>query len=219
MAAILGYGRLLQQSAPAEGQLGDWAVGLLAETTETSDMITRFLDFARPLHAERSTINLIECLTDAMRMVEQQANECEVVLDPIRTQADAIEIDADDILLKQVFVNLLQNAVEASPSGAHVAVTIRNVNTGRWLVSIADQGCGIPDDNHARIFHPFFTTKVTGTGLGLALARKIVVSHGGSLTLQHSTKSGSTFLVSLPVREEVTPGVDSTRHESSITRT
>ena len=72
-------------------------------------------------------------------------------------------------------------------------------NVWRWLVSSADEGCGIPVENQQRIFHPFFTTKDAGTGLGLALARKIVVTHGGSLTLLHSGKSGSIFLVSLPV--------------------
>lgn len=206
MAAILGYGRLMQKSAPADGHLGDWANGLLSETTETSDMITRFLDFARPLHAERSTIDLRECLDSAAHQVEQQAAECQVTIDPIGSQTEHIEIEADELLMKQVFVNLIQNAVEASPPGAHVTVTVRNVsagaNSGRWLVTIADQGCGISEDNHARIFHPFFTTKDTGTGLGLALSRKIVVSHGGSLTLLHSGKSGSTFQVSLPAREE-----------------
>ena len=221
MAAILGYGRLLQKSAPAEGQLGDWADGLLSETNETSDMITRFLEFARPLHAERSAINLVDCLASAMHQVEQQANDCGVILDPIRIQSETLEIDADDILLKQVFVNLIQNAVEASPRDAHVTVTIRGVtagpNSGRWLISIADQGCGVPEENHSRIFHPFFTTKDTGTGLGLALARKIVVSHGGSLTLQHSSKTGSTFLVSLPVREEVAGATHDTSDTDSAT--
>jgi PAS domain S-box-containing protein len=208
MAAILGYGRLLQKSAPADGQLGDWAHGLLAETNETSDMITRFLDFARPLHAERSTLNLVDCLVSAVNLVEAKAIEYGVVIDPITVQAGAIEADGDDLLLKQVFVNLIQNAVEASPRGAHVTVGVRGVSVGtdngRWLVSVTDRGCGVPDDNHARIFHPFFTTKDAGTGLGLALARKIVVSHGGSLTLQNSSASGSTFLVSLPMSEEVT---------------
>ncbi len=207
MAAILGYGRLLQKSAPADGQLGDWAQGLLLETNETSDMITRFLDFARPLQAERSTLNLVDCLASAVNLVEPKAIECEVVIDPITVQAGAIEADGDELLLKQVFVNLIQNAVEASPRGAHVTVGVRGVNVGgdngRWLVSVMDRGCGVADDNRARIFHPFFTTKDTGTGLGLALARKIVVFHGGSLTLQNSSTSGSTFLVSLPMCDEV----------------
>lgn len=207
MAAILGYGRLLRKAAPTEGQLGDWADGLLSETAETSDMITRFLDFARPLNAEEHAIDLTETLDSAMRVVQTLADETGVAVQLSPLPAERVTIHGDELLLKQVFANLLQNAVEASSRGAQVTATVRRVsagpNVGRWLVSIADEGCGIPVENQQRIFHPFFTTKDAGTGLGLALARKIVVTHGGSLTLQHSSKSGSTFLVSLPVCDEM----------------
>jgi signal transduction histidine kinase len=202
MAAILGYGRLLHKSAPEDGQLGNWAEALLCETTETTDMITRFLDFARPLNAERHPINLAECLESAMRLVEPQARVSGVIINPLQLPANEVSVDGDEILLKQVFVNLIQNAVEASSRGAHITARVFPANTGRWLVAIVDEGCGIPVENQSRIFHPFFTTKDAGTGLGLALARKIAVTHGGSLVLQHSSKAGSTFLVTLPMSRE-----------------
>lgn len=203
MAAILGYGRLLQKATPDNAQLGGWADGLLAETNETSDMITRFLDFARPLHAEQRANDLVTILENSMRTVQPLAESNGVELRLAVTEAGHPVIAADEILLKQAFVNLLQNAVEASQPGGHVSVSIRansaGSNSGRWLVFITDEGCGVPPENVQRIFQPFFTTKDAGTGLGLALARKIVVTHGGSLILQHSTRSGSTFLISLPM--------------------
>jgi len=211
MAAILGYGRLLRKSAPEEGQLGDWADGLLSETTETSDMITRFLDFARPLHTESHTVDLAECLDGAIHLVKTQATAAGVIVDAPQLPGEKIELAGDELLLKQVFVNLIQNAVEASARGGHVSASVRRTapgtSAGRCLITIADEGCGIPEENQSRIFHPFFTTKDAGTGLGLALARKIVVSHGGSLTMQQSGKTGSIFVVALPVHEATTPTV------------
>ncbi len=203
MAAILGYGRLVRKSAPEEGQLGAWADGLLTETNETSAMITRFLDFARPLHTERQTVNLIECIDAAISQVAQLASEMGVIIDPFAPVVTSACTEGDEILLRQVFVNLIQNAVEASTRGAHVTVALQSATAGsngrRWLVTVRDQGGGIPADIQPRIFQPFFTTKDTGTGLGLALARKIIVSHGGGLTLQQSSPAGSTFAVTLPV--------------------
>jgi PAS domain S-box-containing protein len=200
MAAILGYGRLLRQSAPEEGRLGDWAEGLLSETAETSEMITRFLDFARPLHAEKHTVHLGELLDSATGAVRAQADAAGVQIETPPLPERAPCVSGDELLLKQVFVNLLQNAIEASRPGSRITIAIshQTANGGRWVVSVADQGCGIPPDAQGRIFHPFYTTKDAGTGLGLALARKIVVSHGGSLILQSSTPQGSTFLVTLP---------------------
>lgn len=213
MAAILGYGRLMRKSAPDEGQLGDWADGLLTETTETSEMITRFLDFARPLHAETHTVNLVECIDIAIRNVAKLAIDSGVVLDPVQCPEGPIVTEGDELLLKQVFGNLIQNAIEASAPGKHVMVTIRTttvgINAGRWLIAIADEGTGVAPEHQSRIFHPFYSTKDTGTGLGLALARKIVLTHGGSLILQHTSPAGSTFLVSLPM-SPVTTSVNPT---------
>jgi signal transduction histidine kinase len=117
---------------------------------------------------------------------------------------------ADPLLLRQVFVNLFQNAAEAIAEGGRIDVRIlppagSEEEAGRWLVRVGDTGPGIPGADHERIFQPFVTSKERGTGLGLPIARKIVSAHGGYLSVESSTPAGTVFLLRLPHRPISTP--------------
>jgi signal transduction histidine kinase len=104
----------------------------------------------------------------------------------------------DDGSLKQVWLNLLQNALEASPDGGRIRVAIA-VEGGRARVTIADEGAGIPPDVLARVGEPFFTTRAQGTGLGLHLSRQLVQGAGGTLELSSRPGAGTTLQVALPL--------------------
>jgi signal transduction histidine kinase len=114
--------------------------------------------------------------------------------------------------LNQVFLNLLDNALRASPSGGHIYLTIGDTERGRVFVSVADDGEGVSPENRERIFDPFFTTRPPGegTGLGLYLSRQIVEAHGGSLRVSTGTGPGrgAEFVVELPTGIPDTRGVD-----------
>jgi len=112
-------------------------------------------------------------------------------------------VDADDVLLRQAFSNLLRNAVEAC-QGAGVTPNIHvegalDAAQGVARVTVLDNGPGIPPDAREKIFRPFFTTKKTGTGLGLALVQKIVVTHNGRVLATTSPAGGASFQVTLPL--------------------
>ena len=112
--------------------------------------------------------------------------------------------DADQ--LKQVFINLLNNASEALPEGGQVQLSSAREQApeGRAMVVVrfADNGPGIPPELQAHIFEPFFTTKDEGTGLGLCIAARIMARHQGRLALESATTQGSTFAVWIPVAQE-----------------
>lgn len=118
-------------------------------------------------------------------------------------------VSGDPDRLTQVLLNLVRNAVEATPEGGSITLTTRMETSyrvagagldGRFLsVEISDQGAGISAENLDRIFSPFFTTKSGGTGLGLAISQRIVSEHGGALRARSDAESGSTFTVTLPV--------------------
>jgi PAS domain S-box-containing protein len=113
----------------------------------------------------------------------------------------AIDPDLPDMLidrdkLKQVFINIINNAVEAMPAGGMLAVSIQHT-VAAVLLSFTDTGPGIPQENKDKIFQPFFSTKSTGTGLGLTVAKNIVEAHGGSIWFERH-EHGSTFFVQLP---------------------
>ena len=104
----------------------------------------------------------------------------------------------DRLRMKQVLINLLINAIEASPDGE--TVTTRSFqNGGKLIIDVSDHGCGLPSVKKEEIFLPFFTTKERGTGLGLSIARKIIEAHEGSIEVLSNSKTGVTFRVMMPV--------------------
>ncbi len=101
--------------------------------------------------------------------------------------------------LKQVFLNLLKNAAEATASPEGQVEVTASQEESHVLIRIRDNGCGIPEEYLPRIWEPFFTTKgQAGTGLGLDLCRQIVEAHGGTLTVESRVGQGTTFTVRLP---------------------
>ncbi|MEW5700909.1 MAG: ATP-binding protein [Candidatus Zixiibacteriota bacterium] len=201
IAAILGYGKLLRHAQVADAKSGDWIEAIIGETQETSEMLTRFLDFARPLRAERRPLDLRQVIADAI-----DAAGPSLRLRQLRMRQSGADVAAlvlgDALLLKQVLLNLIQNAAEASPADGEIRVSLEQTGgdekSRRWQITVSDRGPGVKPEDRARIFQPFFTTKDSGTGLGLPLARKIVGFHGGTLTLESTGPDGSTFAVTLP---------------------
>jgi len=202
IAAIFGYGRLLRSAAPADENSRRWIEEILGETEETSQMLTRFLDFARPLQGERHRVDLYDVIAEAIDTAQPTLERQHVRVRAAQKPDAPAYILGDALLLKQVFVNLIQNAAEASPADEEIRIHVDRAGadekTCRWQVAVIDNGPGVPLEDRAHIFQPFFTTKEAGTGLGLPLAKKIVGFHGGTMTLDSTGSEGSTFLVTLP---------------------
>jgi signal transduction histidine kinase len=134
-----------------------------------------------------------DCLGTVRGLVER--NRIKVVTNLGHGEA---RVRANRVELRQVMVNLLHNAVEAMPDGGTVTVTSA-VEGGALKVSVEDTGTGISDQDRARVFSPFFTTKAEGSGLGLVIARRIVTSYGGRITLDSKEGVGTRFSIYLPV--------------------
>ena len=105
----------------------------------------------------------------------------------------------DPVRLKQVFINLLPNAIDSIEERGRITLKIFTHNK-RMLLAVRDNGCGIPPENQESIFQPFVTHKEHGTGLGLAIVRRIVVAHGGTIHLNSTVGKGSEFQIYLPLR-------------------
>ena len=102
--------------------------------------------------------------------------------------------------LTQVLLNLVKNAIQAMPDGGTVRITA-GIDGKQAIIKVSDNGHGISQEDMSRIFEPFFTTKARGTGLGLALCRKIVEEHGGTITVQSVVGEGTSVSITIPIRQ------------------
>ena len=199
LATIHGYGKLIDPAAlPA--QYKPYIEGIRQETDALGQVVTNFLNFARPTQLSLATYDLAGLV---QRAADDLKNDVQQLGGAIVISGQFGQVDADDVLLRQAFSNLLRNAIEAcQPAGVtpHVRVegaldTVQN----QARVSIHDNGPGLDPNARERIFRPFFTTKKTGTGLGLALVQKIIVTHNGRITAGSSPSGGACFQVTLPI--------------------
>lgn len=196
LATIHGYARLLDPSAlPAPHD--KYAEGLRDETAALGDVVTRFLDFARP---ERVTLQPL-----ALELVVRRAvHDADPEGAAVAVTGTFGQVEGDDVLLRQAFSNLVRNALEACQrAGRTPAVEVSGVlhtTDGLVEVTVADNGPGVPEADRDRLFQPFFTTRSDGTGLGLALVQKFVVTHNGQVRAANRPEGGAAFTVWLPLR-------------------
>lgn len=163
----------------------------------TNSLITRFLQFARPFHLQRSRQDITQVLDRSIVHVERQFPNFPITF--VRNYASNVpSVDLDQELIEQVFVNLLVNAAQASPPGS--VVTVKTRATAHQLeIAVIDRGAGIDPAIQGSIFNPFFTTKKDGVGLGLAIVSKIIDEHGGRIVAESEAGQGSVFRVLLPL--------------------
>lgn len=196
LATIHGYARLLDpQVLPPPHH--SYAEGLRAETDALGQVVTRFLDFARP---ERVTLQPLALELVVRRAVQDaDASGAAVVV-----AGQFGQVDGDDVLLRQAFSNLVRNAIEACDGAGHTpCVQVRGAlreSEGVVSVTVSDNGPGLAEADRERIFQPFFTTRAKGTGLGLSLVQKFVVTHNGRVRAANRPEGGAVFTVDLPLR-------------------
>ncbi|HDR8055035.1 TPA: GHKL domain-containing protein, partial [Bacillus cereus] len=100
--------------------------------------------------------------------------------------------------LKQVFINILQNSIEAMPNGGEISIHIKEINDDGVIIHVIDEGIGIPEERIKRLGEPFYSTKEKGTGIGLMLSYKIIESHQGTISIMSEVGVGTTVTIYLP---------------------
>lgn len=192
MGVISGYTRILSKKVDSSSLP---TVDAIASEVEVMDrIISDFLGFARPRELELVDINLRSLVASCL---EKSTQGMEANIAAVKAGIDSgISLRADEVMLRQVFTNLILNAIEATPSGGSVSIDAKVEGQG-VVIEVSDTGHGVDSSVADRIFNPFFTTKDTGTGLGLALVHRIITSHSGTITLK-SGDDGTVFTIILP---------------------
>ena len=199
--------RQIPDSPDAHNLLND----IINEAKMANRIVVDVLEFVRPINLEVEPVSITRVLDDAVSAARSLpgAAETTIVAD---CDADLPDLDADPLQLRQLFTNLLLNAIEALSGAGHIWVTASYAAieatpdppdyAGYVTVEVTDDGPGVPTEVTDRMFSPFFTTKPRGTGLGLAIVRKIVNGHDGRIDVKPRTGGGTRFGVRLPVSRD-----------------
>ncbi len=170
----------------------------LHETERIEKILSALLSFSRPLELKKEKFDLIKVIDDTLELISFQANKQRVVMARDYPQSELL-LKGDKAQLKQLFLNLFLNSLQAMESGGELRVEIIVPEEQIIVIRISDTGCGIQDENLDKIFDPFFTTKKGGTGLGLSICYGIVKSHDGDITIKSVSNHGTTVMIKLPI--------------------
>lgn len=191
MSVISGYAKIL--SRRVEDRERSTVEAIVKEIQLMDNIISELLAFARPTVLNKEKIDLAELIDDSIPSAVGDRSDIEIVTDVERS----LKINADATLLRQALTNIIKNASEAIRERGKIEIRA-GLNGEMVEISVSDTGCGIPDEIKKKIFLPFFTTKQSGTGLGLALVQKIVIAHGGSIDIMDNENTGTTVRIMLP---------------------
>jgi signal transduction histidine kinase len=202
MATIRSSAEMLNHKLEGENDVARELAGFIgSEVDRANSLITRFLQFARPLQLRLEKADLTQTLDRAVSLVEREAAGIAIYKN---YEPDIPPFPFDAELLERVFYNLLLNAAQASAPEGAVTLKLR-ASGGTAEVSVIDRGVGIDPAQRDNIFNPFFTTKPDGVGLGLAIVSKIVDEHGGKIAVESEPGKGSIFCVLLPMERPAPP--------------
>lgn len=202
MSAITGYAKLLLKTLDTNDEKRKIVQAILKEIEDMNHVMEELLKFSKSEPIRKVDINLTKSIKEVIQGIDESGQKIDFKC------SEDVFIKGDDILLRQAIKNLLTNAIEA---GDRVLVEVRDSawgmecqmmskedQRGDVYITVRDNGKGIPEADINKIFMPFYTTKESGIGIGLALVQKIITEHGGSISVESKKNEGSTFIIFLP---------------------
>ena len=198
LGGIKGFASLLKRDLKDSPELQKMADYIVEGTDNLNRLVTQVLNFARPVHIHPERVDLCSLLEEMKRHVLADASlEKHTIVLCIDAKDGKLMVSVDPQLIKGALLNLIINAQQAMPNGGPITLSAKLQNSDAVL-TVSDQGIGIPQEIIEKIFSPFFTTKVEGSGFGLAEVYKVVQAHGGSIEVESKVGKGTTFTIKLP---------------------
>jgi signal transduction histidine kinase len=208
LASVALHVELMEEAlaTPTPENLAEIATALATikmEMARIHDLVQNYLTLAQPTALPRQTLDFWTFVDDFVREIQPRVRQYNVTLHWERPTI-AAPVALHPNAFRRVLFNLVQNALDAMPQGGSLALSARQTATQAHL-EVRDTGAGIPADQLSRVFEPLYTTKPTGTGLGLSLVQEIVAVHGGLVAVQSEVGHGATFTITLPIMTAPAP--------------
>ena len=208
LAAIVNYAsagkRMLKSDESDIDAVTSALDSIGTQAHRAGEIIRRLRNFVKPEIVSRETASLSTIVEEIRPLAELDARANNIVLE-IDVPEDLPDIEADQLQIQQVILNLLRNGIdsmsEVNPEDRQLVLTACKVPDGDIRVDVIDRGHGISEEVGCNLFNTFFTTKQSGMGMGLAICKTIVQSHGGTLSYSNNLSAGATFSVTLPAKE------------------
>jgi len=199
LGSIRGTAEILQDGFDPDDKRYEFAHILVQEVDRLNGVVQDFLTFSRPEPPEEKLFQPQEVLEEIVHLVQQPARKQQVEL--VLEVAETPPLCGHREQLKQVFLNLMLNALQVMPDGGRLTVAVSEADEST-VVRFIDTGPGISEAVRERIFNPFFTTRSEGTGLGLAITQRIVSAHKGTIEIEQTSAQGTVFKLTLPRSKE-----------------
>lgn len=197
LGSIRGTAEILRDDFPPDSPKYEFIDIQIRETERLNRVVEDFLRMSKPQVMEKISCDIINELQTVISLVADDAAQRHIT----------VKFNAPDTLplfigdgekLRQAFLNIVINALQATPSGGRVTITV-DASTSSLEVSFIDSGSGIAPEDALHIFEPFYTTKIEGTGLGLPITKKIIEGHGGTIQLDCLDGNGTAVNIILPL--------------------
>jgi len=198
LSSIKGFARYLEGRFEDGTDEKHFAQSIEQEAERLNHVVTDLLDFSKPIALNLADVDLGSVVTDVERLAANDLKSARIELVK-HIPSEPIVCSGDRNLLVQVLLNLVLNALDAIGGDGRIDITV-SINTNESILEVKDSGPGIPEDQEQKLFEPFFTTKQNGSGLGLAVARKIMTEHGGRIEVASKTGGGAAFNIFLPIQ-------------------
>jgi signal transduction histidine kinase len=198
LASLRGFTQLQQERNP---NTNDFYPIMIQEIDRINIIVDDLMYLGKPKAIHFTKDNMEEIIAYTLSITQQQAQRQDVNIETVIV-GPLPSIDCDGKQLKQVFINLIKNAIEAMPEGGKIKIHLKVLQENKLLISIQDEGCGIEEEDVLNLGEPFYTTKKDGTGLGLMVTNQIVKDHNGELIIESSIGKGTKIEVILPITQK-----------------
>ena len=200
LGGIEGFATLLSRDLVDQPEQQQMAHYIIEGTKSLNRLVTNVLNYTRPMHLELQICNINEVIDDVIKITKTDSHLNKNINIKFEILNGSIFLSIDKILIKSALLNTIINGIQAMSNGGEL--TIKSYRKDESAnIEISDNGEGISEENIEKIFSPFFTTKHTGSGIGLAETHKIIQAHGGTIEVDSKCKDGTTFIIKIPFKQ------------------